>query len=408
MSAERDRIRREVKGPATGLLVTGILNWILIPVAIVVLRWIVPLEWRGEELHLSASAVTGLCWASLALCSFMIYAALKMMRLESRGMAVAASLAAMLVTPGNVIGLPLGIWSLVTLARADVRAAFRTGRGAGLDFMTGLGFVALGILATLVVQLVGPSFQRQLTATTPPLDLLRRADMPEADRLRALALFNDIEDFGHEFDAAFTSRNRAAAQTGTRRLLTLLTNFNEVMRGTDWQFPAVMFDDIAQVRRALDEGDWEKARRLAQHNEDYARAFRRIGDHMVALARQQAPMARASSSAMPLASVPAVVIATIPASGAGNVDPALTELRVTFSKPMQEGSWSCTTWGGDNFPQMTGQPHFLADGRTCVLPVKLNPGQLYATWLNSDSHHDFKDREGQPAVPYLLIFETKK
>lgn len=106
--------------------------------------------------------------------------------------------------------------------------------------------------------------------------------------------------------------------------------------------------------------------------------------------------------------VPPVVIATVPASGATGIDPKLTELRVTFSEPMRDGSWSWTKWGEDNFPELNGQPRFLGDQRTCVLPVRLRPGQVYAIWLNSDYHQDFRDSEGQSAVPYLLIFETRK
>src|ERR1035437_4262197 len=107
-------------------------------------------------------------------------------------------------------------------------------------------------------------------------------------------------------------------------------------------------------------------------------------------------------------SVPPVVIQTVPESGAAGIDPALTELRVTFSKPMQDDRWSRTDRDGKNFPAVTGQPHFLADGRTWVLPVKLKPGTPYAIWLNRDDRPDFTDTEGQPAVPYLLIFETRK
>jgi hypothetical protein len=43
---------------------------------------------------------------------------------------------------------------------------------------------------------------------------------------------------GHEFDAAFTAKDLPAAKTGVRRFLTLLTNFNTVVRGTDCEFPA--------------------------------------------------------------------------------------------------------------------------------------------------------------------------
>ena len=99
---------------------------------------------------------------------------------------------------------------------------------------------------------------------------------------------------------------------------------------------------------------------------------------------------------------------TVPESGAADVDPALAEIRITFSEPMQDGSWSWTKWGEDNFPEITGQAKYLDDQRTCVLPVRLQPGRVYAIWLNSEYHQDFKNRRGQSAVPYLLIFETRK
>ena len=112
--------------------------------------------------------------------------------------------------------------------------------------------------------------------------------------------------------------------------------------------------------------------------------------------------------AFAVSSVPPVVVSTLPESGSTQVDPGLSELRVTFSKPMQDGNWSWTTWGEENFPELTGSPRYLADGRTCVLPVKLKPGKLYATWLNSEYHKNFSDRDGRAALPYLLIFETRK
>jgi RNA polymerase sigma-70 factor (ECF subfamily) len=131
---------------------------------------------------------------------------------------------------------------------------------------------------------------------------------------------------------------------------------------------------------------------------------RGLGERSVSRDFQLRPVA----GAMVEPEVPPVVINTIPESGTANVDPAIAELRVTFSKPMRDGSWSWTIWGEENFPETTGAARYLADGRTCVLPVKLKPGKLYAIWLNSEHHHDFKDREGKSAVPYLLIFETRK
>ena len=107
-----------------------------------------------------------------------------------------------------------------------------------------------------------------------------------------------------------------------------------------------------------------------------------------------------------LESAPPVVVRTIPVAGATDVDPAVTELRVTFSKAMQDGSWSWSTWGEENFPETTGSPKYLADNRTCVLPVKLQPDKFYAIWLNSEKFKNFKDTSGRSAVPYLLTFFT--
>ena len=107
-------------------------------------------------------------------------------------------------------------------------------------------------------------------------------------------------------------------------------------------------------------------------------------------------------------SIPPVVIKTVPESGASDVDPQLSEIAVTFSSQMKDKQWSWSTWGEGTFPETTGEARYLADGRTCVLPVKLKSGKVYATWINSDQLHGFQDRAGQAAVPYLLVFETRK
>ena len=109
-----------------------------------------------------------------------------------------------------------------------------------------------------------------------------------------------------------------------------------------------------------------------------------------------------------LESVPPVVVKTVPEAGAGDVDPKLTEVKVTFSKDMQDGTWSWSTLSRESFPKVTGKPKYLADRRTCVLPVTLEPGKTYAIWVNSEKFTNFKDTEGNSAVPYLLVFKTTK
>ena len=118
--------------------------------------------------------------------------------------------------------------------------------------------------------------------------------------------------------------------------------------------------------------------------------------------------AAARADEVTLESVPPVVVKTVPEAGAGEVDPNLTEIKVTFSKDMQDGSWSWTTLSKESFPKLDGKPKYLADKRTCVLPVKLEPGKTYSIWVNSEKFGNFKDTDGRSAVPYLLVFKTKK
>jgi RNA polymerase sigma-70 factor (ECF subfamily) len=108
-----------------------------------------------------------------------------------------------------------------------------------------------------------------------------------------------------------------------------------------------------------------------------------------------------------LESAPPVVVRTVPMAGGAGVDPALTEIRVTYSKPMQDDSWSWCIWNEENYPETIGKPRYLSDGCTCVLPVNLKPDKFYAIWLNNDKFKRFTDTNGKPAVPYLLTFSTK-
>jgi hypothetical protein len=107
-----------------------------------------------------------------------------------------------------------------------------------------------------------------------------------------------------------------------------------------------------------------------------------------------------------LDSAPPVVVKTVPAAGSDDVAPSLGTISVTFSKKMQDDSWSWVQMSKDSFPTMRGKPRYLKDGRTNVLDVTLNPNQTYAIWFNSSKVQNFKDEQGRAAVPYLLVFRT--
>jgi hypothetical protein len=106
--------------------------------------------------------------------------------------------------------------------------------------------------------------------------------------------------------------------------------------------------------------------------------------------------------------LPPVVVKAIPESGSLGVDPALAEIRVIFSKDMINGDWSCVNLSKESFPALAGEPRHEKDMRTSVLPAKLEPGKTYAILLNSEKYKNFKDAKGNPAMPYLLVFETRK
>ena len=108
--------------------------------------------------------------------------------------------------------------------------------------------------------------------------------------------------------------------------------------------------------------------------------------------------------------MPPSVVKSVPQAGDTQVDPALKEVRVTFSKDMMtDRMWSWCSQSPATFPEIEKTKiRYLKDKRTCVLPVKLKPGKTYVIWVNTQKFRSFKDAEGHSAVPYLLVFQTKK
>lgn len=100
------------------------------------------------------------------------------------------------------------------------------------------------------------------------------------------------------------------------------------------------------------------------------------------------------------------ILFTKPVDGATEVDPALTEITVTFDQDMSEGfSW---TGGGSEYPQSPeGAQAQWRGKRTCVLPVKLEPGHHYRVGINSPSYRNFRSAAGESALPSSISFTTK-
>ncbi|HWH67872.1 MAG TPA: Ig-like domain-containing protein [Candidatus Sulfotelmatobacter sp.] len=107
--------------------------------------------------------------------------------------------------------------------------------------------------------------------------------------------------------------------------------------------------------------------------------------------------------------MPPSVVKTVPQAGDTAVDPNLKEISVTFSKDMlTDRMWAVCQISKETYPETNGEVHYQADKRTCVVPVKLEPGKTYVLWFNRGQFNSFRDTANNPAVPYLLVFQTKK
>jgi hypothetical protein len=84
---------------------------------------------REEQLINMLSGGFGVVSAAIGLflAGLIVYAALEMKKLRQWGLAVAASILAMVpcISPCCILGLPAGVWSLVVLMKDDVKKSFR-------------------------------------------------------------------------------------------------------------------------------------------------------------------------------------------------------------------------------------------------------------------------------------------
>jgi hypothetical protein len=121
-----------VSGPGIALMIAGIL-YILGGIASIlmnVLRIGVGAAGAGGNDAMAAmvGGSVGLVVAALVIIlgAVMIFGGMKMRQLQSYGLAMTASILGMLpCTCCCIIGLPIGIWSLVVLMKPEVKAAFR-------------------------------------------------------------------------------------------------------------------------------------------------------------------------------------------------------------------------------------------------------------------------------------------
>ena len=120
--------RQAVKAPAIGLIVAAGINLtVLFALVAVILVTVIPSP--GDQTHTSVTILPLLVLlAGLAVICIILFGAMSMMRLRNRGLAITAAILALIAAPGNLVGLPMGIWALVVLSRREVIEAFESVR----------------------------------------------------------------------------------------------------------------------------------------------------------------------------------------------------------------------------------------------------------------------------------------
>ena len=127
-----------VSGPATGLLITGIICAITAVLSLLsnALGWGTQGFGQGggdmppqfEQWARMSAGPLGMFFnvVGIALSGLIIFASTKMRKLESYGLVMAATIIAMVpcISPCCCVGLPIGVWVLVVLNKAEVKSAF--------------------------------------------------------------------------------------------------------------------------------------------------------------------------------------------------------------------------------------------------------------------------------------------
>jgi hypothetical protein len=125
-----------VQGPAMGLMITGVIGLLLGLLGL--LMNVLGLGMSGMESmggggaadqymsYMSGGMGVVSAIIGLGISGFIVWASMQMKQLRNWNMSVAASIVAMLpcIGPCCLIGIPVGIWSLMTLMKPEVKSAF--------------------------------------------------------------------------------------------------------------------------------------------------------------------------------------------------------------------------------------------------------------------------------------------
>ncbi|MGA2914587.1 MAG: hypothetical protein ABSE89_00995 [Sedimentisphaerales bacterium] len=113
------------------------------------------------------------------------------------------------------------------------------------------------------------------------------------------------------------------------------------------------------------------------------------------------------------------VVSTIPELYTQDVDPNIRSITITFSEPMKKTDWFYSSFKEGWIPEANGLPFFDPCGLEWTLPVRLQPGKVYAIALNysdseisnlksqiSNTQTGFRSVSGQQCEKFVLLFAT--
>ena len=108
------------------------------------------------------------------------------------------------------------------------------------------------------------------------------------------------------------------------------------------------------------------------------------------------------------------VVDTIPALYSEDVDPNIGAIIIIFSEPMKTTDWFYSSFSPVPMPKSAGQPSFDNAGLKWTLPVKLEPGKIYAIAVNyGNAEKDVKNPQAgfRSALrlrceKFVLVFAT--
>ena len=155
-------------------------------------------------------------------------------------------------------------------------------------------------------------------------------------------------------------------------------------------------------------GEYEANRDTYRDLESFFPEMKRFFDDYAANAEARIGVikSRWEEAAREMAARAPRIVSIVPADGAGDVNPGLRVIRITFNRKMKDGAWGVMQRGG-NMPQITGDVSYDETRTVFTIPVQLEPDTEYTVGLNSENALAFQDEEGNPLMPTTFRFTTR-